>query len=249
VDNLKFADPIPPWKTKTGKPYDSKTTICELLKKGAAGLDGARAECNEFKDMKKEHGFRGIKPALLKTFESVIAVDGQCWSERLAALFCNRTQYGTGTRKLCFGTVVRHKVKNEDPWGFSVCLMPICDSQRLKKPCRFPFWLLKENAKCGLSTKRHGCVVVDSENVAHSLAAGGKIRDMVWLAQFNPDPSGWVVATHSENLFSFKTDDVIVEWVGELKPLHAQRIAAYLGNEASRVGLVESEWLRLFCDR
>lgn len=37
--------------------------------------------------------------------------------------------------------------------------------------------------------------------------------------------------------------------MAELKPLHAQRVAAYLGSEASRIGLLESEWLRLLCDR
>lgn len=34
------------------------------------------------------------------------------------------------------------------------------------------------------------------------------------------------------------------EWIAELKPFHAQRMAEYVSREFSRVGLTESEWLR-----
>jgi hypothetical protein len=39
------------------------------------------------------------------------------------------------------------------------------------------------------------------------------------------------------------------EWVAELKPFHAQRMAEYVSREFSRVGLTESEWLRQQVDR
>lgn len=34
-------------------------------------------------------------------------------------------------------------------------------------------------------------------------------------------------------------------WVAQLKPAHAQRVAESIGRELTRVGLDESEWLRL----
>ena len=69
------------------------------------------------------------------------------------------------------------------------------------------------------------------------------------MQAFLPNANGVVVAQHADNKFKIETHGMIVEWVAELKPMHAQRIAAYLGGEVSRVGLIESEWLRLFCDR
>ena len=35
------------------------------------------------------------------------------------------------------------------------------------------------------------------------------------------------------------------EWIAELKTEHAQRAAEEFGREFSRVGLTESEWLRI----
>lgn len=126
--------------------------------------------------------------------------------------------------------------------------MPICDSQRLKREHDFPFWKLKNNTKCGLAQKRSG-IVVEVEEGTVSLAAGGKVRDMLWITSFAPSDSEWVTATNIDGYFKFETEGLEIQWVAELKPLHAQRIAAHMGTEVSRVGLVESEWLRLFCDR
>jgi hypothetical protein len=85
------------------------------------------------------------------------------------------------------------------------------------------------------------------------LAAGGKIRNGLWMARFKPGANEWVETAAGQRVFQTeafeKEAGQIVEWVAELKPMHAQRIAAFMGAEVSRVGLVESEWLRLFCDR
>jgi hypothetical protein len=248
VDSLQLREPDPPWTTTTGVPYIAAPIFREVLKKGEAGLDGARPECKEASEFKKNKGFRGAKPARLKDFEGMLTVDGKVGSEHLAALFCTRTQYGPDSRVLRFGTIIRHRPKTDEAWIYSLCLMPICDSQRLAKACAFPFWKLKENVKEGLPGRRFGSAVIDSEDVAHCLAAGGKIREMLWMAEFTPT-KGNVVATRSAQGFRFEHCDLIVEWIAELKPLHAQRVAAHIGSEIARVGLVESEWLRLFCDR
>jgi hypothetical protein len=36
------------------------------------------------------------------------------------------------------------------------------------------------------------------------------------------------------------------KWLGELKPSHAQRLSYYMTASLSRIGLDESEWLRLW---
>ena len=247
VGSLPIKPPSKPWKSKDGKPFDAESCLREMLQNGHPSLAKYRKTCNQLKDL-DSNSFQKVSPTLLASFESMLSKEDDCWPERLAALFCNRTQYGDHRRKLQFGTIVRHRDKEEGPWSFSVCLMPICDGQRLKKGQNFPFWKLRDNAKCGQPQKRYG-VAIELDGVTYSFAAGGKLRDMLWLAHFEPDTSKCVVAVQNNNAFIFQNEGMLIEWVAELKPLHAQRIAAHMGNDVSRVGLVESEWLRLFCDR
>ena len=246
VDGLALENPSPRWTNK-GAEYDGKATFQRFLKEGRKALYDARKDCDQLTDV-GEKSFQGIKPKLLIGLESMVNKDGRSGPDLLAGLFCNRTQYGGNSRRLHFGTVVRHRVEGEGAWSFSLCLMPICDSQRLKKAHDFPFWRLKDNPKCGVDQKRYG-IAVESSGGTKALAAGGKMRDMLWIAKFTPDTSEWVTAANHEGVFKFLSTGIEVEWVAELKPLHAQRIAAHMGTDVSRVGLVESEWLRLFCDR
>ncbi|MBU0485390.1 MAG: hypothetical protein KKB30_12870 [Proteobacteria bacterium] len=235
------------WTNSAGKALDCDPIFRELLLGGETKFRASLKKSNQEKELGKG-GFRGITAQLLKDFDEKLN-SGESWAERLAALFCNRTQYGDDGRKLSFGTVVRHKNNEESPWEYSVCLMPICDSQRLTEPWNFPFWRLKADAKSGNVGKRNGIVIIDPENNTQCLAAGGKIRGMLWQQKFIPSQGGTVVAKRNDNRFRFDVQGMIIEWVAELKPLHAQRIAAHMGTEATRIGLVESEWLRLFCDR
>jgi len=215
------------------------------------GEDSLREELKGGHQSKElgDKGLRGIKGKILNEFSEIVNHKSGAHTEELAALFCNRTQYGNKNRKLSFGTVVRHKVQEGDDWEYSVCLMPLCDSQRLPPSSKFPFWQLKNDVLEAKSGKRNGIVVIDPDGNPHCLAAGGKIRQMLWLKEFEQNPSDVVIAKSNGGKFQFETSSMIIEWVAELKPLHAQRIAAHMGSEISRVGLVESEWLRLFCDR
>lgn len=248
IDSLPVSPPSKPWTlVDGGKPFDAQKCFREMLHKGHSSLVPHLKTCNQLKELDSK-SFQRVSAALLNSFEAMLSSDGDCWPEKLAVLFCNRTQYGSSRRRLQFGTIVRHRVSEMEAWSFSICLMPICDGQRLKKEQRFPFWRLRSDAKCGQAQKRYG-IAIEAEGVTHSLAAGGKLRDMLWIASFKPDESECVVTVERGGVFAFETDGLLVEWVAELKPLHAQRIAAHMGSEVSRVGLVESEWLRLFCDR
>jgi hypothetical protein len=245
IESKELAEPQTKWKSKQEQDVDAKPVFKQFLLGGAAGLAVDEHGWVEAKELKKS-GFHKVKPSVLKDFEAMLTNAVQSGSENLAALFSNRTQYGDVGRKLNFGTIVRHKQKLADPWSFSVCLMPICDSQRLTKAENFPFWKLKDDAKSGQQGKRFG-IAVEVDGKMLSLAAGGKIRNALWVAEFQPSGKGWVETGADQRVFG--NAEHIVEWVAELKPQHAQRIAAFMGAEVSRVGLVESEWLRLFCDR
>lgn len=248
VDQLSVAKSKREWTTSNGATLDQNLTFRKFLLAGESGMREALKESNQLKELGAK-GFRGIKGKILTDFDDMIKSSDESLTEKLAALFCNRTQYRDDGRKLSFGTVVRHKNSEDEAWCYSVCLMPICDSQRLTGSCKFPFWRLKPDARNANDGKRNGVVVIDPEGKTQCLAAGGKIRAMLWLQKFEPGLDHNVVATRNDNIFKFNTAGIIIEWVAELKPLHAQRIAAHMGAEVSRVGLVESEWLRLFCDR
>ena len=64
-------------------------------------------------------------------------------------------------------------------------------------------------------------------------------------ATVKTDESGTVVASKVDASFWFHGEKTCLEWVAQLKPAHAQRIAHDIGQSFSRVGVVEAEWLRL----
>jgi hypothetical protein len=172
--------------------------------------------------------------------------------QHLAALFSNRTQYSKTFRKLTYGTVVRRS-KPDGKWEYAFCLMPVCDGLRLDptKKVRFPFWTLLEDLYTYVGgARRRGVVLYAPDAIPIALTAGGKASDMLWLEEFNVDAVTQTVrAALKDGVFKFEGPEYDVEWFGQLKPLHAQRIGADISESLSRVGLDEAEWLRLLCDR
>jgi hypothetical protein len=176
--------------------------------------------------------------------------------KKLAELFSIRTQYhGAKPPTLGFGTVVRKK-KNSS-WEYSFCLMPICDGIRLKhgkdpntnkyKRTSFPFWTL---TPVGNGVKGKGIVVLPNMDSYIELLSFGKPRDKLWVDTFVQGKSGTVTArNHTKNKsFWFHGEKAKFQWVAQLKPEHAQRIAHDIGQSLSRVGVVEAEWLRLLTE-
>jgi hypothetical protein len=165
--------------------------------------------------------------------------------KRLAALFNSRTRYeGSNPPSLGLGAIVRSD-RLKMPPKYSLCLMPVCDSMRLKhgegRTTAFPFWTLENvDGRKGL-----GFVVQTNEDTYVDLLVTGKPRDMLWTDRFAPGPSGTVLATEENSSFRFRGEGSNLEWVAQLKPAHAQRIALYIGQAFSRVDVLEAEWLRL----
>jgi hypothetical protein len=166
--------------------------------------------------------------------------------ERLAALYTTRTQYGPN-RKLEFGTIVRRK-KAATEYDYSICLMPLCDCVRLKNGVsyEFPFWKLRIDNK---SASSKGIVVELPDRTYIELFSLGKPRDQLWMGNFHASVSKMVVAEKLGMDFTFKGGAIELEWIAQLKPSHAQRIAQDIGNSFARVGVLEAEWLRLKADR
>jgi hypothetical protein len=186
----------------------------------------------------------------IRNYAKMIGNSDQSSSEKLGLLYSNRTQYLSGMPTLKFGTIVKHKKisDNNQNWKYSICLMPICDSRYRSKSdteqpeyMTFPFWnLYKEHIK----TEPAALVIQDNHRII-SLSAGSKIRDNLWLDDVKFGEDGWARPAAGTFKYEVIGDINEIHWVAQLKPLHAQRIALHVGSEASRVGVTESEWLRL----
>ncbi len=168
--------------------------------------------------------------------------------KKLASLFNVRTRYFTSKLPtLGFGSIIRWRENNDISFLFQYgfCLMPICDSMRLNHEAgmltSFPFWTLRANGDKG-----RGIVVCNKENEFINLfAVVGRPRDLLWIDTFQARESGLVTSNEVEGSYYFDGSRHKLEWVAQLKPGHAQRVANDIGQSFSRVGVVEAEWLRL----
>lgn len=163
---------------------------------------------------------------------------------RLAALYNTRTQYGD-RKDLTFGTVIRWQ--NGADYLYAVCLMPLCDSLRLsEREYRFPFWMLRSDNS---GNNARGIVIELPEGGFVDLFVMGKPREQLWMETFKAGPTGTVMAVPKGGKSVIEGQSVEVQWLAQLKPSHAQRIAQDIGNSFSRVGLIEAEWLRVKSER
>ncbi|MBI5786714.1 MAG: hypothetical protein HZA64_14780 [Rhodocyclales bacterium] len=225
------------WPAIDGKKQDEREKIARTYLGG--GLEAAKSQHKvAVKDMQY--------PARL---HASMGCDQTFADKKLAALFSLRTNYfESDSPALGFGTVVRWRTGDNLAFKYGLCLMPVCDSVRLKSGdnsrTSFPFWELKTSNDGGTTRG----IVVPIENGYLELFASGKPRDMLWIDRFAPATSGMVLAKQDGNskTFYFIGDAIPrLEWVAQLKPSHAQRVAHDIGHSFSRVGVLEAEWLRL----
>ncbi|MDO8700484.1 MAG: response regulator receiver domain [Deltaproteobacteria bacterium] len=157
-------------------------------------------------------------------------------NHQLAVLMSQRTHYGEASRRLKLGTILK-----DEKGKFFLCLQPVCDSVRIEEPRKF---LLAE-LDCVNGTQFNA--VVEHENNWFELCYKPKVFSSV-LVEFRPSGTdGFVIATEEkQDLFIFTAKGKRkYYWVAQLKAEHAQREAEEFAHQLSRVGLTESEWLRL----
>lgn len=131
---------------------------------------------------------------------------------------------------LSLGTIVK-----DIEGKYFVCIQQRCDSVRLKGERRFLFLPLEEKGKNPIL-------------VSPDLKLGpAKASYAIKTIKFAPlEGQTIIIAVKENNRFLFKSVyNEIFEWATDLKDLHAQRIANTYTSELSRVGLDESEWLRI----
>ncbi|MER9467784.1 response regulator receiver domain [Mesorhizobium sp. M0482] len=226
--NIKLQLPL-----KDKRPKLADGTIAVNILKG-----GLRSVEKDF-DTDKQKGLTSL-------LHEAMGANANATNMRLAALFSTRTSY-SGRKDLTFGTVVRDLGEKSD---FLLCLMPLCDSIRLSskagKSYSFPFWKLRAD-NCGAPSR--GIVVKTPDGVHRELFVLGRPRDQLQMITFSATVSGTVVAVQKDGKHVLTTASSDLEWICQLKPNHAQRIAQDVGGSFARIGLVEAEWLRLKSER
>ncbi len=162
----------------------------------------------------------------------------QC-NEKLASLMSQRIQYGDSPRLLHLGVIVRELAGDN---RYLLCLQPVCDSVRIEgksQPFAFNVLSVAEDGR-----KITHCVN-DSMGEFIRLLHSPKVS-CVFVSHFKSHDDALCATKDDRNRFVFWDDEERgYEWIAELKTEHAQRAAEQFGRELSRVGLTESEWLRL----
>ncbi len=127
-----------------------------------------------------------------------------------------------------------------------VCLQPLCDAVHLKEARSFPLLPLTIRAN------------MDKFSLVVRTRDG---RDMKFLPKTSPyevsmvsfaptTGADFVRGTREADGFRFQdVEGRSFEWLGEMRPSAAQRVAHQLSSQFGRVGLDEFEWLRLNASR
>lgn len=155
-------------------------------------------------------------------------------------LMTARTVRGGEPRALRLGVVVEEDRGSEDP-NMLLCLMPRCDSVRVKGFTRFLFAPLRAPDSSGpqlVVRQNHqyirkgvGSKTGDWEQIPFDASTDGRV-----VAK-EADDSWWFTASESGNARRFR-------WLGELRPEWAQHLSHTLGTRLTRVAANTPEWLR-----
>ncbi len=210
-----------------------------LLVKGAAGKASSNQDVRDkFKKMcveKRAHASKiaGFAP-------SVVAAERA--NERLAALMSLRTRYENPAPTLELGTIL--STGRGASKAYWMCVQPRCDSVRLEKESAFPLLPLRTSPA---DSKFDVLLPIGSSGYKRFRVAKKPSDIRVPHFQVSPPEGDSVIGVKRGKGFAFKAQNGRwYTWVAELKPNHAQRIVQQVANEFSRVGLSESEWLRLW---
>lgn len=141
--------------------------------------------------------------------------------------------------KLTLGTIVKCKGKDDADWKYLLCIQQRCDSVRIQSQevRTFLFLPLVKGIK--------GEAVVVGEN-DHYIVDNKTYS--IELHEFSPSANDAHIAArqieNNEYIFQDKNGIKYI-WVAELNEMFAQSIASAYASQLSRVGIDNSEWLRL----
>ncbi len=165
-----------------------------------------------------------------------------------AALTSLRRRYGTVTRMLTAGVIVRRRpvgseLNESGSLRYYLCIQPLCDSVRLSESTQFPFLPLTEIEQKSFTDQKAFALTVPLQDEYVYLKVSYSPRDLC-LEAFKPTGDR-VLLTAADGKWNVQaTNGSAYEYVAELKSEQTNRVLVRFAQQAARPGLDESEWLR-----
>lgn len=183
-----------------------------------------------------KHKEPGYKKEAIRLFSSDL--DTETSNYKLAQLIQHKNIFSSvqTIHKLSAGTIVKLAKNNTD--RYLLCIQQRCDSVRLSDGERrnFLFLPLEEEETGGeaIVVNMHKHLMLNKKSYA------------LELYTFSGEAATQVMTQNRDGKMVFvDVDDNLFEWVAELKELFAQHLVAMYAAELSRVGVDNSEWIRL----
>lgn len=240
--NFNIKTWIDKWLTQKGTgPFETKIGNNKLNVSGTVLKNIVNSSELSFKTKLKNAGFSGVKgndDELKRDATKLFIEHSDMPNYKLAKLIQHSNLFSPSKApRLTTGTIVKYKGEND--WSYLLCIQQRCDSVRIPKEGRtFLFLPLTQNTK--------GTAVVVGE-MKHMIVK--KESHSVELHEFIPenDKESSITAKQYEQIgyaFKDKTGKYYI-WVAELKEMFAQNIVTTYASQLSRVGIDDSEWIRL----
>lgn len=148
---------------------------------------------------------------------------------------------------LTLGTIIRNTSGE-----YLICIVPRCDAARVNDSQSFPFLktkmsLLDKNFSFTVKSCIDGNIFLAApKSVSWQKLSLIRFSPQTTAARVKADYHDGSVVRRLKNVRCFKdVDGDLYEWVGELKPHLALKLATDLAPGLSRVGIDEFDWLRL----
>ena len=207
-------------------PTDIRNIATDFCLKG----EKAKEKNNQILKLNSNQSVRKFSKLLL-TSEDAIS------NHEFSHLMTSRTFYGNAPKTLKLGSVI-HDVESD---RYLLCIQPVCDSVRLDDKRTFIFVHLTNTNQSPGNYASH--VVIKENGEAIELYYQPK-SFKCYTAEFLPDTDTKQVQTCKSETNFVDTNGKKYVWLDQLKTSHAQRAVERYARELSRVGLMESEWLR-----
>lgn len=194
---------------------------------------------NDIKNRIKNLGFsnKDYKAIEKNLHELVLLLDNNAHASccLFSKITQHKIQYGLNEHILTLGTVLKNKIKDKEE--YYVCIQPRCDSVRIKKNQEKDFVFLK------LAKSDSGIPIILPDDTELRCQKSFDLK----IYTFKQTNNTGVIKTSKEGeKYVYKTiTGEKLEWIVQIKDMHAQHIADAYSASLSRVGINNSEWFRL----
>ena len=161
-------------------------------------------------------------------------------NRQFAKMMHVKTQYGDPPPTLTLGTILF--TETEQCATYWICLQPKCDAVRINGSRAFPMVPMTHVAD---QRKVFEIVVLHRESWVLLRVPRKPAELRMFTFKANDSSRKRVTASRSDSTWTINSiKGPSFEWVAQLKDEHAQRIAHEFAGSFSRVGVIESEWVR-----